>query len=119
YDACAVARQLLAGEHAVSRVIARPFEGSPGDYRRTAHRKDFSIAPTGTTLLDLMADAGVARIGIGKVDDLFAGRTITTKHPPTIPVPYRSMRPPFNTLKPGFCFVNVINFDQSGGPRTT
>src|SRR6266576_1578757 len=74
YQACTVAREMLVGEDAVSRVIARPFEGRPGDYRRTAHRKDFSIAPVGTTLLDLMADAGVARVGIGKVDDLFAAR---------------------------------------------
>src|SRR6266702_2626041 len=60
YKACAVARAMLTGEQAVSRVIARPFDGggSAGAYRRTAHRKDFSIAPTGTTLLDLMADAG-------------------------------------------------------------
>src|SRR5207302_5565566 len=49
YQACTVAREMLSGEHTVSRVIARPFEGRPGDYRRTANRKDFSIAPTGTT----------------------------------------------------------------------
>src|SRR5213595_3727660 len=58
YQACGVAREMLSGEHAVSRVIARPFEGTAGDYRRTPHRKDFSIAPTGATLLDLMADGG-------------------------------------------------------------
>jgi len=117
YDACAVARQLLAGEHAVSRVIARPFEGSPGDYRRTAHRKDFSIAPTGTTLLDLMADAGVARIGIGKVDDLFAGRNISSEHTPTNADAYRLIERALDTLKTGFVFVNVIEFDQSWGHR--
>src|SRR6266852_7564351 len=89
YQACAVAREMLIGEHAVSRVIARPFAGERGDYRRTPNRKDFSIAPTGTTLLDVMADAGVTRIGIGKVDDLFAGRNITSEHTPTNADAYR------------------------------
>jgi phosphopentomutase len=117
YNACAVARQLLTGEHAVSRVIARPFDGSPGDYRRTAHRKDFSIAPTGTTLLDLMADAGVARIGIGKVDDLFAGRNISSDHTPTNADAYRLIERALDTLKTGFVFANVIEFDQSWGHR--
>ncbi len=117
YQACAVAREMLMGEHAVSRVIARPFEGEAGDYRRTAHRKDFSIAPIGTTLLDLMADAGVARIGIGKVDDLFAGRNISSEHTPTNRDAYRLIEQAFDTLETGFVFVNVIEFDQTWGHR--
>jgi len=117
YQACTVAREMLIGEHAVSRVIARPFEGARGDYRRTPNRKDFSIAPTGTTLLDLMADAGVTRIGIGKVDDLFAGRNITSEHTPTNADAYRRIERVLETLDTGFIFVNVIEFDQTWGHR--
>ena len=117
YEACVVGRGLLRGEHAVSRVIARPFEGEPGDYRRTAHRKDFSIAPVGTTLLDLMADAGVERVGIGKVDDLFAGRNISSEHTPTNGDAFRLIERAFDTLETGFVFVNVIEFDQTWGHR--
>src|SRR2546422_11558232 len=117
YQACRVVREMLIGEHAVSRVIARPFEGVRGDYRRTPNRKDFSIAPTGTTLLDVMADAGVARIGIGKVDDLFAGRNITSEHTPTNADAYRRIERALDTLETGFVFVNVIEFDQTWGHR--
>jgi phosphopentomutase len=117
YEACGVARGMLRGEHAVSRVIARPFEGTPGDYRRTAHRKDLSIAPIGTTLLDLMADAGVERIGIGKVDDLFAGRNISSEHTPTNADAFRLIERALDTLETGFVFVNVIEFDQTWGHR--
>lgn len=119
YRACTVAREMLMGEHAVSRVIARPFEGAPGTggYRRTAHRKDFSIAPVGTTLLDRLAEAGVPRIGIGKVDDLFAGRNITSEHTPTNGDAYRLIERALETLDTGFVFVNVIEFDQTWGHR--
>jgi phosphopentomutase len=117
YEACAVAREMLIGEDAVSRVIARPFEGRAGDYRRTPNRKDFSIAPTGTTLLDVMADAGVTSIGIGKVDDLFAGRNISSEHTPTNADAYRRIERALETLDTGFVFVNVIEFDQTWGHR--
>jgi len=117
YRACGVARDMLVGEHAVSRVIARPFEGTPGDYRRTAHRKDFSIEPVGTTLLDLLAAAGVPRIGIGKVDDLFAGRNIASEHTPTNADAYRLIEKALDEAATGFIFVNVIEFDQTWGHR--
>jgi len=119
YKACTIAREMLMGEHAVSRVIARPFEGKPGagGYRRTAHRKDFSIAPVGTTLLDKLAEAGVPRVGIGKVDDLFAGRNITSEHTPTNGDAYRLIEQTLDTLETGFVFVNVIEFDQTWGHR--
>jgi phosphopentomutase len=117
YRACRVAREMLTGEDAVSRVIARPFEGAPGDYRRTARRKDFSIDPVSPTLLDRLADAGVARVGIGKVDDLFAGRNITSEHTPTNEAAYRLMEQAFDSLETGFVFVNVIEFDQTWGHR--
>jgi phosphopentomutase len=117
YRACMVAREMLIGEHAVSRVIARPFEGTAGDYRRTPRRKDFSIPPVGTTLLDLLAEAGIARVGIGKVDDLFAARNISSEHTPTNADAYRLIEQALDTLETGFVFVNVIEFDQTWGHR--
>ncbi|MGH7548396.1 MAG: phosphopentomutase [Gemmatimonadales bacterium] len=117
YRACATARELLGEEHAVSRVIARPFVGTPGAYQRTAHRKDFSIAPVRTTLLDRLAEAGVPRVGIGKVDDLFAGRNIASVHTPTNEDAYRLIERALDQAETGFIFVNVIEFDQTWGHR--
>src|SRR5438105_9231349 len=79
YHICEVARSLLTGDHAVGRVIARPFIGTPGNFKRTEHRRDFSLAPLGTTLLDLLQNAGRDVIGIGKIEDLFAGRGLTER----------------------------------------
>src|SRR3954470_13397425 len=70
YSACQIARELLQGEHGVSRVIARPFLGERGGWVRTPGRRDFSLPPPGPTLLDRLADAGIPRAGVGKVDDL-------------------------------------------------
>jgi phosphopentomutase len=117
YRACEVAREMLIGEHAVSRVIARPFVGAPGDYRRSAHRRDFSLEPVGTTLLDRLAEAGVPRVGIGKVDDLFAARNITSEHTPTNGDAYRLIEKALDEVETGFVFVNVIEFDQTWGHR--
>ena len=117
YGACEVAREMLIGEHAVSRVIARPFVGAPGDYRRSPHRRDFSLEPVGTTLLDRLAEAGVPRVGIGKVDDLFAGRNITSEHTATNADAYRLIERALDELEAGFVFVNVIEFDQTWGHR--
>jgi len=117
YRACDIAREMLVGEHAVSRVIARPFAGRPGAYQRTARRKDFSIAPTGTTLLDRLAERGIPRVGVGKVDDLFAGRNITSEHTPTNADAYRLIEQALEGMPTGFLFVNVIEFDQTWGHR--
>jgi phosphopentomutase len=121
YRACEVARELLVGEDAVSRVIARPFSGAPGGggggYQRTARRKDFSIPPPGPTLLDRLAERGIPRVGVGKVDDLFAGRNITSEHTPTNADAYRLIERALETLETGFLFVNVIEFDQTWGHR--
>jgi phosphopentomutase len=80
YRACEVAREMLVPPNDVSRVIARPFVGKPGAYSRTKNRRDFSIAPPSETLLDALAAAGIPRAGVGKVDDLFAGRSIQSRH---------------------------------------
>jgi phosphopentomutase len=117
YRACALARQMLGDEYAVSRVIARPFRGSPGAYERTPQRRDFSLAPVGPTLLDRLAAAGVPRVGIGKVDDLFAGRNITSEHAPTNGAAYRLIERALEETETGFIFVNVIEFDQTWGHR--
>ncbi|MCX5800207.1 MAG: phosphopentomutase [Candidatus Eisenbacteria bacterium] len=77
YDYCIVARDFLIGEHGVARVIARPFSGKSGSYQRTTRRKDFSIPPTGDTILDILETKGVEVLAVGKVADLFAGRGFT------------------------------------------
>ena len=117
YGACAVAREILRGPHAVSRVIARPFVGTPGHFARTANRRDFSVAPVGPTLLDRLADAGVPRVGVGKVDDLFAGRNITSRHTPTNDAAFQLIAAALGSMELGLLFVNVIEFDQSWGHR--
>src|SRR5439155_21305734 len=98
-----------------SRVIARPFTGTPGAYQRTPHRRDFSLPPIGATLLDRLAEAGIERVGIGKVDDLFAGRGITSEHTPTNRDAYRLIEQALDRGMSRFIFVNVIEFDQTWG----
>jgi phosphopentomutase len=117
YRACRTAREILTGPHGVSRVIARPFVGRPGDFRRTPNRRDFSLAPAGPTLLDRLADAGVPRVGIGKVDDLFAGRHIESRHTATNAEAFDLIAGALATMAPGLLFVNVIEFDQTWGHR--
>ncbi|MBL7825932.1 MAG: phosphopentomutase, partial [Saprospiraceae bacterium] len=75
YEICAVAREMLTGPYAVGRVIARPFEGSSGNYQRTSRRKDFSLLPP-HTLLDALLESGSDVYGIGKIVDIFAGKGI-------------------------------------------
>ncbi|MGH7561978.1 MAG: phosphopentomutase [Gemmatimonadales bacterium] len=117
YRACAIARDLLQGNHAVSRVIARPFVGAPGAWSRTAARKDFSLPPPGRNLLDALAEIGLPRVGVGKVDDLFAGRNIASVHTATNAEAYRLIRNALDTLDDGLLLANVIEFDQSWGHR--
>ena len=117
YAACETARGILTGTHSVSRVIARPFTGEPGHFARTANRRDFSVAPVGPTLLDRLAEAGVPRVGVGKVDDLFAGRNIASRHTPTNRDGYEKISEELGRMDRGFLFVNVIEFDQAWGHR--
>jgi phosphopentomutase len=116
YAACASAREMLVEPHNVSRVIARPFVGSPGAYVRTAHRRDFSLAPPRETLLDALAAAGIARTGVGKVDDLFAHRGISGGHTKGNDDGIRRI---FAWLHSGsgFLFGNLVDFDQLYGHR--
>jgi phosphopentomutase len=117
YRAAIAARELLQGEHGVSRVIARPFVGQPGAWKRTAQRRDFSLAPPGQTLLDRLVERQVPRVGVGKVDDLFAGRGISSVHTATNADAYRGIEEVFATLPHGLLLANVIEFDQSWGHR--
>jgi len=117
YRACELARGLLQGEHGVSRVIARPFTGEPGAWVRTPRRRDFSLAPPGPTLLDRLADSGIPRAGVGKVDDLFAGRGITSVHTATNREAYVLIEAALDSLSGGLLLANVIEFDQTWGHR--
>jgi phosphopentomutase len=117
WAACREARDLLQGEHAVSRVIARPFVGRPGSYRRTAGRRDFSLPPPGRTLLDECESRGIPRVGVGKVDDLFAGRGIASTHTATNGEAYRLIREALTSMEAGLLLANVIEFDQTWGHR--
>ena len=118
YEYCRIARNILQGKHGVGRVIARPFVGTPGNFKRTANRHDFSLEPSKDTLLDVLKKAGKASIGVGKIYDIFAGRG-TTEH-----VYNQSnangMEHTLNYADKdfeGLCFVNLVDFDMVFGHR--
>ncbi|HEU4564153.1 MAG TPA: phosphopentomutase [Gemmatimonadaceae bacterium] len=117
YAACEAARTMLVAPHDVSRVIARPFEGVPGAYRRTARRKDFAIAPPAETLLDALAARGVPRRGVGKVDDLFAGRAIASEHASDNAGGLALIHRALAEMDGGLLFANLVDFDQAWGHR--
>lgn len=77
YTVCEKVRSIMQGEHAVARIIARPFVGKPGHFERTPRRKDFSLLPPQKTILDVLQDYGKETIGIGKIQDIFAGKGIS------------------------------------------
>lgn len=118
YAYCKIARSLLSGDHAVARVIARPFAGSPGGYYRTTGRKDFSLSPSGRTVLDALVEGGHSVLAIGKIHDLFAGRGITRS------VPTRNNREGMQATldavgetRWSLVFTNLIDFDMMWGHR--
>ncbi len=118
YEYCKIARSLLQGKHGVGRVIARPFVGTPGNFRRTSNRHDFSLEPPEKTLLDAVKDAGMDSIAVGKIYDIFAGCGITK---------YVYNRNNANGMENtmayarqdfrGLCFVNLVDFDMVYGHR--
>jgi phosphopentomutase len=118
YALCRKARKLLTGEHAVGRVIARPFVGAPGAYRRTTNRRDFSLEPAGTTILDLVSGAGHAVVAVGKIDDIFAGRGITRSlHVlPNLECVDATIAA-LSEIESGLVFTNLIEFDMNFGHR--
>jgi phosphopentomutase len=118
YRICAIAREMLVGEHAVGRVIARPFEGKPGSFRRTVNRHDFSLKPVGRTLLDSLTEQGVLVTGVGKITDIFAGQgvanTVTAKGNTS------GMEQALQLMKSdlkGLVFTNLVDFDMLYGHR--
>ncbi|MCL6584711.1 MAG: phosphopentomutase [bacterium] len=118
YEWCAIARSILTGPHAVARVIARPFIGSPGNWQRTRRRKDFSLEPPEPTVLDWLKERQVAVVGIGKVADIFAGRGFTQ----TIPAKGNAdtlnvLEKTLSELKEGFILANLVDFDMLYGHR--
>jgi phosphopentomutase len=117
YAGCEMARELLVAPHDVSRVIARPFIGHAGAYSRTKNRRDFSIAPPCETLLDTLAAAGIPRQGVGKVDDLFAGRAIASRHTASNAEGIVAIRNWLETGESGLLFANLVDFDQQFGHR--
>lgn len=117
YDACERARAILVPPHDVSRVIARPFIGQSGNYERTRNRRDYSITPPAETLLDALANAGVPRAGVGKVDDLFAGRSITSTHTTSNADGIAHIKGWLGSAESGFLFANLVDFDQQFGHR--
>jgi len=118
YEYCRKARALLCGKHSVGRVIARPFIGSGGNYQRTSGRHDFSLPPTGETMLDVLKNAGKEVIGVGKIKDIFAGRGITS---------YVYTKGNADGMErtlayldqdfEGLCFINLVDYDMLYGHR--
>lgn len=118
YDICKKAREVMSGDDAVGRVIARPFVGEPGNFTRTANRHDFSLPAPSSTMLDLLKSEGYDVISIGKIYDLFAGRGLTESNPTKgntdgINKTIEMMDRDFN----GLCFVNLVDFDMKYGHR--
>jgi phosphopentomutase len=117
YRACEIARAMLVAPNNVSRVIARPFTGTSGAWQRTANRRDYSIAPVADTLLDALEAAGVSRTGVGKVDDLFASRAISSTHTIDNAQGLQLIQHWLDDAPDGFLFANLVDFDQQFGHR--
>lgn len=118
YRMCEIARNILQGEHAVARVIARPFAGSPGNFYRTPRRKDFSLPPFKATLLDYLKENNYDVIGVGKIEDLFAGRGLTLSlHQDNNSEGIKNIFEAWNKLREGLIFVNLVDFDMLYGHR--
>jgi phosphopentomutase len=116
---CVVARQILRGDHAVGRVIARPFVGPrPGEFRRTGNRRDYPLAPESATVMDKLVEAGKRVVSVGKIDDIFGGRGISESHHTAdnrtstealLEVVHKDFE--------GLLFANLIEFDMIHGHR--
>ncbi len=116
--ACSRARDVMTGEHAVGRVIARPFEGVPGAFRRTQGRHDYALVPPSRSYLDELQAAGAEVHGVGKINDLFAGVGIDVNHPaPTNALGLSVTGSLLRELESGLIFVNLVETDQVYGHR--
>lgn len=118
YNICEEARGLLTGEHRVARVIARPFTGEPGEFVRTANRRDFSVAPPEKTLLDLALEQGHTVSAVGKISDIFNGRGISRYvHTKSNRDGISETKKFINEGTKGIIFTNLVDFDMHYGHR--
>lgn len=118
YAFCRTAREMLQGDLGVGRVIARPFVGEPGAFVRTGKRRDFSMPPCGRTLPDVVKEAGMTSIGVGKIEDIFADQGLTESdhaagNPACMDSLLRFMERDFE----GLCFTNLVDTDSVYGHR--
>ncbi|MBR6220676.1 MAG: phosphopentomutase [Clostridia bacterium] len=119
WHVCRIARRILKGEHNVGRVIARPFEGNVGEFVRTANRRDFSVDPTGRTMLDAVKSAGYDVLGVGKIEDIFNHRGLTQSNhaagnPACIDATIEYLK---KDRWRGLMFVNLVDTDMLFGHR--
>ncbi|HFB52582.1 MAG TPA: phosphopentomutase [Anaerolineae bacterium] len=118
YRECEIAREILTGEHAVGRVIARPFTGEPGHFTRTEDRRDFSLTPPGDTILDVVKKAGLEVMAVGKIEDIFAHRGITqSNHTGNNMAGVDATIAFIKQGDPGLIFTNLVDFDALYGHR--
>jgi phosphopentomutase len=118
YVVCAHAREVMTGEHAVGRVIARPFTGTPGAFQRTTGRHDYAVDPPGRSYLDVLTEAGVPVHSVGKIRDLFNGRGIAQPHAaPTNTAGMEVTTELWADLDEGLIFTNLVETDQLWGHR--
>jgi phosphopentomutase len=118
YEGCRAAREVLTGNHAVGRVIARPFVGEPGNYVRTANRHDFSLEPRRPNYLTLVREGGAKVVGVGKIGDIFAGCDIDESHPTKSNIEgIQQTEKLLRELDEGFVFVNLVETDMLWGHR--
>jgi phosphopentomutase len=118
YRICKIAYELVALGQGVGRVIARPFIGAPGRFKRTAHRRDFSLTPFAPTLLDRLKDAGLPVVAIGKIEDLFAGRGMTSAvHTTSDDHGMDEIEAAMAVTTHGLIFANLVDFDTVYGHR--
>ncbi len=118
YDCCEKARKILTGEHAVGRVIARPFAGEYPDFRRTPNRHDYSLLPPTDTVIDVLAREGFDVIPIGKIYDIFAGKGFKESHPTKSNADGMKLTAEYQKKEfEGLCFTNLVDFDMLYGHR--
>ncbi|RKD34550.1 phosphopentomutase [Thermohalobacter berrensis] len=118
YKMCKIARGILTGNHNVGRVIARPFIGEPGNFTRTARRKDFALKPPGKTILDIIKDISLDVLAVGKIEDIFAGKGITESIHTKDNMDGVDRTIQFMKEKnKGLIFTNLVDFDMKYGHR--
>ncbi|TML76293.1 MAG: phosphopentomutase [Actinobacteria bacterium] len=118
YRICAAARSILTGDHAVGRVIARPFGGEPGAFRRTPGRRDFALPPPDRTYLDLLSEVGAPVCSVGKVGQVFAGRGVSEERPAhDNATAIAALDALFRDWRAGLVFANLVDTDSVYGHR--